>query len=92
MLISTDKAVRPTNIMGASKRLSELIVQTFAEEEDLLVKKDSNLEKIKFSMVRFGNVLNSSGSVVPFIQKTNRVWRSCNSYTQGYISLLYDYF
>ena len=62
ILISTDKAVRPTNIMGASKRLSELIVQAFANREKSLSK---NVPKTCFSMVRFGNVLGSSGSVVP---------------------------
>ena len=63
ILISTDKAVRPTNIMGASKRLAELIVQVYSEKN----KKDSSTKSsyTKFSMVRFGNVLNSSGSVVP---------------------------
>ena len=67
VLISTDKAVRPTNIMGASKRLAELIVQVYAEKN----KKDSSTKSsyTKFSMVRFGNVLNSSGSVVPIFQE-----------------------
>ena len=63
ILVSTDKSVRPTNIMGASKRLAELIVLANAEEVNL--ENLDNLNKIKFSMVRFGNVLNSSGSVVP---------------------------
>ncbi len=55
-LVSTDKAVNPTNIMGASKRLAELSLQGF---------QDNKMNKTCFSMVRFGNVLNSSGSVVP---------------------------
>ncbi len=63
ILISSDKAVRPTNIMGASKRVSEIIVQAYAEEIKLRENKNT-----KFSMVRFGNVLDSSGSVVPLFK------------------------
>lgn len=59
VLISTDKAVRPTNIMGASKRLAELVCQGFSNQHP----------KTKISMVRFGNVLGSSGSVVPLFTK-----------------------
>ncbi len=66
ILISSDKAVRPSNVMGASKRLSELIIQGFANEEKINVKSENS--KTKFSMVRFGNVLNSSGSVVPIFK------------------------
>ena len=68
-LISSDKAVRPSNIMGTSKRLAELIFQAFAEKYDF--EENSLKTKIypKFSIVRFGNVLNSSGSVVPLFKK-----------------------
>ncbi len=55
VLISTDKAVRPTNIMGASKRVAELVCQAYAQK----------FHSLKVSMVRFGNVLSSSGSVIP---------------------------
>ena len=64
ILISTDKSVRPTSVMGASKRVAELVVQAYAEKESNKFNKDSNYKEILFSMVRFGNVLGSSGSVI----------------------------
>ena len=66
VLISSDKAVRPTNIMGATKRFAEIILQSLQDLVDTL---PSNQCRTKFCMVRFGNVLDTSGSVVPLFRK-----------------------
>lgn len=58
--ISTDKAVRPTNFMGASKRIAELIIQGIVKD---------SIKNLRYTMVRFGNVLGSSGSVIPLFKK-----------------------
>ena len=73
VLISTDKAVRPTNVMGSSKRLAELVLQALSRElAPVLYAGDANVASVnntRFTMVRFGNVLGSSGSVIPLFHK-----------------------
>ncbi len=73
VLISTDKAVRPTNVMGSTKRLAELTLQALSRELAPVLFRDnanvSHVNKTRFTMVRFGNVLGSSGSVIPLFHK-----------------------
>ncbi|MGX5219796.1 polysaccharide biosynthesis protein [Pseudomonas segetis] len=69
VLISTDKAVRPTNVMGSTKRLAEMVLQALSQESAPVLFGDNetvhHVNKTRFTMVRFGNVLGSSGSVIP---------------------------
>lgn len=73
VLISTDKAVRPTNVMGSTKRLAELVLQALSREKAPVLYGNgdsiSTINKTRFTMVRFGNVLGSSGSVIPLFHK-----------------------
>lgn len=64
VMISTDKAVNPTNVMGCSKRISEIYVQSLAKHI-----KDQNISTVQFITTRFGNVMGSSGSVIPFFKE-----------------------
>ncbi|CAK6687596.1 nucleoside-diphosphate sugar epimerase/dehydratase [Synechococcus sp. CBW1107] len=69
VLISTDKAVRPTNVMGASKRVAELVVQASAQELAACALEQGRQPGTRAAIVRFGNVLGSSGSVVPLFRR-----------------------
>ena len=76
VLVSTDKAVRPTNVMGSSKRLAEMVMQALSKESAPVLLGDEEtlqqVNKTRFTMVRFGNVLGSSGSVIPLFREQIR--------------------
>ncbi|MHA6493807.1 polysaccharide biosynthesis protein [Pseudomonas borbori] len=76
VLISTDKAVRPTNVMGSTKRLAEMVLQALSREPAPVLFRDefglNQVNKTRFTMVRFGNVLGSSGSVIPLFHQQIR--------------------
>ncbi|AGI26522.1 nucleotide sugar epimerase/dehydratase WbpM [Pseudomonas sp. ATCC 13867] len=72
VLISTDKAVRPTNVMGSTKRLAEMVLQALSREAAPALYGDDSVHQVnktRFTMVRFGNVLGSSGSVIPLFRE-----------------------
>lgn len=69
VMISTDKAVNPTNVMGASKRIAEMYVQSLYQNQEIQFQNDLSTTRTKFITTRFGNVLGSNGSVIPRFKK-----------------------
>jgi FlaA1/EpsC-like NDP-sugar epimerase len=93
VLISTDKAINPTNVMGASKRIAEIYCQSLQNRIELpildngIVQMTGSKKKTKFITTRFGNVLGSNGSVIPRFQEQISSG-SCNCYSSRYYSFL----
>jgi len=69
VMVSTDKAVNPTNVMGASKRIAEIFIQSYNRHQESFQKEDTTAKATKFITTRFGNVLGSNGSVIPRFKK-----------------------
>ncbi len=78
--LSTDKAVNPTNVMGATKRITEMLIQRYGEKTNM-----------KCMAVRFGNVLGSHGSVIPLMESQIRKGRPCHRHPSGYHAVFYDH-
>ena len=85
VMISTDKAVNPTNVMGCSKRICEIYVQSLNRHLD------AGSRGTQFITTRFGNVLGSSGSVIPLFQRADKEWRAGNGNPPRYNTVLHDH-
>lgn len=87
IMISTDKAVNPSSVMGATKRLAEMYVQSLGSA----IQEGNIIGKTSFITTRFGNVLGSNGSVIPLFRQQIMEGGACNSHASGHHPLFHDY-